>query len=77
MSPNTLLAIAIGFVVFMVSMLAFNTAIQLREARKEIEAAQGRIETIQDAKERKDEIQGLSDDDFLSRLGRWLLPDQP
>lgn len=45
--------------------------------RKKIEAetATGRIETMKDAQELRDEIETLPDDGLFNRLGRWIMPD--
>lgn len=46
-----------------------------RRAREEVRAARARVEAVKEAEGRRNEIEALSDDDLLSRLGRWILPD--
>lgn len=73
MSLKTKLAMAA--VIFALAIVANEAVKRHAAARIEVDRALGRIESIKEAQGKRDEIEALSDDGLLQRLGRWVLQE--
>lgn len=74
MISRTGVAAAIFATVFL-AMVSYLVSAAGQRARDQVRAERARVESIKEAEGRRNEIESLSDDDLLSRLGRWILPD--
>lgn len=67
------LALAVSFVFIAAGMIISNVSRSLGRAEVIRDAAEDRAEKMKEARDRHDEIEALSDDDLLDRLGRWVM----
>lgn len=65
--------LAMSFALIAAGMIISNVSRSLGRAEMIRDSAEDRAEKMKEARDRHDEIEALSDDDLLDRLGRWVM----